>query len=146
MNTDINTDKLDALIKRVATVHGIVLSQDDPVLMMHTLNEVLLEQNENAHAELLNNYQAILEDSFKQWREYSTKKSNALISASMNNAHLTRDQFLESCVQLIDEKIKSGVNQEIHELTRIARQAAIINLLASFMILLSVVVMFFLLL
>jgi len=141
-----NSDKLDALIKRVAAVHGIALSQDDPVLMMHTLNEVLLEQNEKAHAELLSNYQAILEDSFKQWREYSTKKSNALISASMNKAHLTRDQFLESCVQLIDEKIKSGVNQEIYELTRIARQAAIINLLASFMILLSVAVIFFLLL
>ena len=146
MNTDINNDKLDALIKRVATVHGIVLSQDDPVLMMHTLNEVLLEQNENAHAELLNNYQAILEDSFKQWREYSTKKSNVLISASMNNAHLTRDQFLESCVQLIDEKIKSGVNQEIHELTRIARQAAIINLLASILTLVSVLFVFYILL
>ncbi len=144
MNTD--TDKLDALIKRVATLHGIVLSQDDPVLMMHTLNETLLEQNEKAHADLLSNYQALLEDSFNQWREYSTKKSNALINASINNAHLTRDQFLESCVQLLDEKIKSGANQEIHELTRVSRQAAIINLLASFMILISVVVAFFLLL
>ena len=42
-----SADKLDALIERVASKHGIVLSQDDPVLMMHTLNEVLLEQNEN---------------------------------------------------------------------------------------------------
>ena len=41
-----SNDKLDALIERVASEHGIVLSQDDPVLMMHTLNEVLLEQNE----------------------------------------------------------------------------------------------------
>ncbi len=47
-----STDKLDALIERVASEHGIVLSQDDRVLMMHTLNEVLLEQNKEAHAEL----------------------------------------------------------------------------------------------
>ncbi|MBS0424109.1 MAG: conjugal transfer protein TraM [Proteobacteria bacterium] len=141
-----SADKLDALIERIASEHGIVLSQDDPVLMMHTLNEVLLEQNEKAHAELLSNYQAILEESFNRWCEYSTKKSNAIISASMGNAQLTRDQFLESCIQLIDEKIKSREGQEIYELTRISRQAAIINLLASTLILVSVVTIFLILL
>ena len=125
-----SNDKLDALIERVASEHGIVLSQDDPVLMMHTLNEVLLEQNKEAHAELLSNYQAILEENFNRWCEYSTKKSNAIISASMSNAQLTRDHFLESC----------------NELTRISRQAAIINLLASTLILVSVAIIFFILL
>ena len=141
-----NSDKLDALIERVASEHGIVLSQDDPVLMMHTLNEVLLEQNEKAHAELLRNYQATLEENFNRWCEFSTKKSNAIISASMSNAQLTRDQFLESCIQLIDERIKSGVDQEIYDLVRISRQAAIINLLASALILVSVVTIFLILL
>ena len=134
-----SNDKLDVLIERIASEHGIVLSQDDPVLMMHTLNEVLLEQNEKAHAELLSNYQAILEENFNRWCEYSTKKSNALINASMGNAQLTRDQFLESCIQLIDERIKRGVDQETYDLVRISRQAAIINLLASTLILVSVV-------
>ena len=135
-------DKLDALIKRVASEHGIILSQDDPVLMMHTLNEVLLEQNEKAHAELLSNYQAILEESFNQWREYSTKKSNAMINASANNTQLTKDQFAEQCIQLINEKIKNGIGQEAHDLARISRQAAIINLLAAALVLISVVLIF----
>ncbi len=137
-----NSDKLDALIERVASEHGIVLSQDDPMLMMHTLNEVLLEQNKEAHAELLSNYQAILEENFNRWCEFSAKKSNAIISASMGNAQLTRDQFLESCIQLIDERIKSGEGQEIYELTRISRQAAIINLLSAVLVLVSVVLVF----
>ena len=137
-----SADKLDALIERIASEHGIVLSQDDPVLMMHTLNEVLLEQNEKAHAELLSNYQAILEENFNRWCEYSTKKSNAIISTSMGNAQLTRDQFLESCIQLIDERIKRKEGQEIYELVKVSRQAAIFNLLASFMILVSVVIAF----
>jgi len=137
-----STDKLDELIERVASEHGIVLSQDDPVLMMHTLNEVLLEQNKEAHAELLSNYQAILEENFNRWCEYSTKKSNALINSSMSNAQLTRDQFLESCIQLIDEKIKSGEGQETYDLARISRQAAIINLLSAVLVLVSVVLVF----
>ena len=138
-----NNDKLDALIKRIASEHGTVLSQDDPVLMMHTLNEVLLEQNEKAHAELLNKYQAILENSFTQWQEFATKKANTLFNASMNNAHITRDQFLESCAQLIDEKIKNSVSQEIYELARISRQAAVTNLLASILLLVSIVIVLF---
>jgi len=141
-----NNDKLDALIERVASEHGTVLSQDDPVLMMHTLNEVLLEQNKEAHAELLRNYQAILEENFNRWCEYSTKKSNALINSSMGNAQLTRDQFLESCIRLTDEKIKSGVDQEAYDLVRISRQAAIINLMASTLLLVSVVIIFLILL
>ncbi|MBY0485174.1 conjugal transfer protein TraM [Nitrosomonas sp.] len=141
-----NTDKLDVLIERIASEHGIVLSQDDPVLMMHTLNEVLLEQNKEAHAELLSNYHAILEENFNRWCEYSTKKSNALINSSNSSAQLTRDQFLESCIQLIDEKIKSREGQENYDLTRISRQAAIINLLASTLLLISVVIIFLILL
>ena len=137
-----SADKLDALIERIASEHGIILSQDDPVLIMHTLNEVLLEQNEKAHAELLSNYQAILEENFNRWCEYSTKKSNAIISASMSNAQLTRDQFLESCIQLIDERIKSRVDQETYDLARISRQAAIINLLSAVLVLVSVVLVF----
>ena len=137
-----SNDKLDVLIERIASEHGIVLSQDDPVLMMHTLNEVLLEQNEKAHAELLSNYQAILEENFNRWCEFSTKKSNAIISASISNAQLTRNQFLESCIQLIDERIRSGVDQEIYDLVRVSRQAAIINLLSAVLVLVSVVLVF----
>lgn len=137
-----SNEKLDALIERIASEHGIVLSQDDPILMMHTLNEVLLEQNEKSHAELLSNYQAILEENFNRWCEYSTKKSNVIISASLNNANITKDQFLESCIQLIDERIKSEVDQEIYELVRVSRQAAVFNLLASFMTLVSLVIVF----
>ncbi len=73
-------ETLDALIKKVASVHGIALSQDDPILMMHTLNVALLEQNEKAHAELLSNYQSLLEESFSKWCEYSADKSNANIN------------------------------------------------------------------
>lgn len=80
-----NNDKLDALIKRIASEHGIVLTKDDPVLMMHTLNEVLLEQNEKAQAELLNKYEAILQENFSQWQTFASKKANVLINAQQSH-------------------------------------------------------------
>ncbi len=134
-----NNDKLDALIKRVASEHGIVLSQDDPVLMMHTLNEVLLEQNDKAHTELLNNYEAILQESFNQWHSYACKKTNTLINAQQNSLSKNNDQLIDQSIQLISEKLKIAINHEIRELVRISRQAAIMNLLAAALVLVSVV-------
>ena len=141
-----SNDKLDTLIKRIASEHGIVLTKDDPVLMMHTLNEVLLEQNENAHVELLNKYEAILQESFNQWQTFASKKANVLINAQQNHFSKNHDQVSDQCMQLISEKIRITINHEIIELTRISRQAAIMNLLAAILVLVSVVIVVFMLL
>lgn len=137
-----NNDKLDALIKRIASEHSIVLTKDDPVLMMHTLNEVLLEQNEKAHAELLHKYEAILQENLNQWQTAASKKANALIGAQQNNISKNNDPFIDQCMQLIIEKIKIAINHETHDLTRISRQAAIMNLLAAILVLVSAVLVF----
>lgn len=134
-----NNDKLDALIKRIASEHSIVLTKDDPILMMHTLNEVLLEQNEKAHAELLHKYEAILQESFNQWQTVASKKANALISAQQSNFSKSNDQPIDQSMQLISEKIRIAINHEIRDLTRISRQAAIMNLLAAVLVLVSAV-------
>ena len=141
-----NNDKLDALIKRIASEHGIVLTKDDPVLMMHTLNEVLQEQNEIAHAELLSKYEAILQESFNQWQTYASKKANTLINAQQNHFSKNNGQLIDQNIQLISEKIRIAINQEIRELTRVSRQAAIMNLLAAVLVLVSTVIVSFTLL
>ncbi len=137
-----NNNKLDALIKRIASEHGIVLTRDDPVLMMHTLNEVLLEQNEKAHAELLNQYEAILQENFNRWHSSASKKANALIHAQQNHFSKNNDQLIGQGIQLISEKIRTALNHEVHELVMISRQVAIINLLAAILVLVSVVLVF----
>ncbi len=137
-----NNDGLEALIKRIASEHSIVLTKDDPILMMHTLNEVLLEQNEKAHAELLHKYEAILQENLNQWQTVASKKANALISAQQNNISKNKDPFTDQCMQLISEKIRIALNHEIRDLTRISRQAAIMNLLAAVLVLVSAVLVF----
>lgn len=135
-----NNDKLDALIKRIASEHSIVLTKDDPILMMHTLNEVLLEQNEKAHAELLNKYEVILQENLNQWQTVTSKKANALISAQQNSISKSNESLIDQNMQLISKKIRIALNHEIHDLTRISRQAATMNLLAAVLVLISVVI------
>ena len=141
-----NNDKLDALIKRIASEHGIVLTKDDPVLMMHTLNEVLLKKKKKAQAELLNKYEAILQENFSQWQTFASKKANVLINAQQSHFSKNNDQLTDNGMQQVSEIIRITINHEIRELTRISRQAAIMNLLAAILVLVSVVIVVFMLL
>jgi len=47
----------DALITEVAKRHGVALGNDDPVMILATLNEILAEENAKAQAEVLAKFQ-----------------------------------------------------------------------------------------
>jgi len=132
------------IIERVAAKHGIALSDDDPILMIHTLNEILLEENSKAHQVLLNNFRSTLEENISQWSQATENKANSLLQASSRNTNLLTEQIINACFELIDQKIESGFNEKIKEIATIVRntrQAAIINLLATGLFFLAVLVM-----
>ncbi len=80
-----------------------------------------------------------MEENFNRWREFSTKKSNALINAQQNNYSKNNDQLIDQSMQLISEKFIIAINHDIRELVRISRQAAIMNLFAAALVLVSAV-------
>ena len=116
------------------------------MLMTHALSKVLLEQSQQAHAQLLSRHEAVLQENFNQWPSYARKKANILMVAQQNKTSNANTQNIEQCIQMIIEAIWVEINHEIRELTRISRQAAIINLLAAFLALVSVVIVVFILL
>lgn len=131
------------LIERVAAKHGVALSADDPVLMIHTLNEILLEENTKAHQALLAEFRATLEESSHQWNDLTTKKADSLLQLASKNTRLLTEQVSDQCLQRIEQKLEADVARQIKALSQLAvraRQAAIINLLASSMLLMTVVI------
>lgn len=137
-------DHFSKIIERVAAKHGIALTDDDPILMIHTLNEILLEENNKAHQVLLNNFRSTLEENISQWSQATENKTNSLLQASSRNTNLLTEQIINACFELIDQKIESGFNEKIKEVSTLARstrQAAIINLLATALFFIAVLVM-----
>ena len=64
MNEDV---ELEELIKEIAVKHGIALGRDDPVLILQTLNNRLLQANQKAQQALLDQYKAELEELSLRW-------------------------------------------------------------------------------
>ena len=127
-----DSDQLHKVIEKVAAKHGIALSDDDPVLMVHTLNEILLEDNARAHQLLLNDFRSVLEESIGRLESANTR-TGALPSPDNKNI-LANRQFLQRFIESADQEINTRLIEKISAISALckyARQAAIINLVAA---------------
>ena len=123
--------------EKVAAKHGIALSNDDPILIVHTLNEILYEENNKAHQALLNNFHSTLQEILSQ-------TTGAKTNTNLRTLHPNNALSSQATIQLIEQTIKTELGnptQNLAILVKTTRQAAIINLVASTMFLISVLVM-----
>ncbi len=128
----IDPDDQYARIKAaIASKHGVALSEDDPILMVYTLNEILLQENNKAHEILLNNFRATLEENIYHWTQATESKANLLSQANSRNIHQLSEQVVNACFESIDEKIESSFNEKLKELSTLSRNirlASLVNL------------------
>jgi hypothetical protein len=48
--------KIDEAIQHIASIHGIAVSKDDPIMILHTMNDRLISDSKAAQQELLDNF------------------------------------------------------------------------------------------
>ena len=136
-----DSDQLHKVIERVAAKHGIALSDDDPVLMVHTLNEILLEENARAHQLLLNDFRSVLEESIGRLKSANTRTSALPFHDDKNI--LANRQLLQRFIESADQEINARLAEKINAVSAVckyARQAAIINLLAAVVFMTAILV------
>ncbi len=88
MNEDI---ELEDLIKEIAVKHGIALGRDDPILILQTLNNRLLQASQKAQQTLLDQYKAELEDLSLKWSTETKEKAERILNASLDASKVAMD-------------------------------------------------------
>lgn len=130
MNLDPD-DQYTRIKAAIASKHGVALSEDDPILMIYTLNEILLQENNKAHQMLLNNFRATLEDNIHHWSQATESRANLLSQANSRNIHQLSEQVVHACFESIDQRIESSFDEKLKEITTLSRNirlAALVNL------------------
>ncbi len=56
------SDNIDELIKEIAVKHGIAVSRDDPILILQTINNRLMQDSEKAQQGMLDHYKEEMEE------------------------------------------------------------------------------------
>jgi predicted YcjX-like family ATPase len=91
--------KIEAIIRAVAVKHGIALGRNDPILILHTVNGLLLEEFAKQQEGLIDQFRESLESAADHWSKNMEVKADELLS-NMGNSHR----------QLIDELIEKHID------------------------------------
>lgn len=97
------SDKINEAIKDIAVRHGVVLSKDDPVLILQTMNERLLEENRKAQQEMLAQFKEEMENISSQWKDDAKDKAEKVLNAALAGSK-------EAMAKLFQET----TNQSVH--------------------------------
>lgn len=110
------SDQIEDLIREIAAKHGIAVARDDPILVLQTINNRLLQDSATAQQTLLAQFKEELEGVSLRWQADAKDKAERVLNASltaskaaiekilleaaMTTARLTRSELDEALAQL----------------------------------------------
>jgi hypothetical protein len=62
-------DRIEEIIKEIAVKHGIAVGRDDPIMILQTINERLMQDTAAAQQEILEQFKSELESVAFRWGE-----------------------------------------------------------------------------
>jgi CBS-domain-containing membrane protein len=128
------TDKIEETIKEIAVKHGIAVGRDDPILILQTINERLMQDSAAAQQEILDHFKEELEAIAHRWGDDAKNKAertlNAALTASREAMTNTMGEGAKSAAELIRREIKAASAQFAAPI-REAKRVALMNLIAA---------------
>ena len=136
--------ELEDLIKEIALKHGIALGRDDPILILQTLNNRLLQASQKAQQALLDQYKTELEDLSLRWSAEAKEKAERILNASLDASKVAMDQFMRASAKEIITTIKTEIDASLNRINRPIKDTSrigLMNLAASCFTLLAAAVL-----
>lgn len=130
-----DNDKIDDLIKEIAVKHGVALGRNDPILILQTLHEKLIEESRHNQEQLIDELKSSLESTIQAWDASAISIAERTINASLNASREQMEASMKDITTTVSEKINSGIEKTIYDsITPIIKQTSFIskiNLVAS---------------
>lgn len=94
--------KLDKIIQDISVKHGVLLGKDDPILMLQSMNEQLIEENRKAQQDLLVQFREEIESISSQWKDDAKEKAEKVLNAALASSK-------EAIARLLQESTRTAV-------------------------------------
>lgn len=117
------SEQIDEIIKEIAVKHGVSLSKEDPILMLQTMNERLITQNERVQQELLAQFRAEIEQIALNWKDDAKEKAEKILNHSLAASKEAIARMLNESVTENVKAIQKVVAESLNESKQFAEQA-----------------------
>lgn len=128
------SDELEDLVKEIAAKHSIAVSRDDPIMILHTINDRLMKNAAASQEKILSSFKSELEATAFQWGEDSKARAekilNAALSASQAAMLETMQEGGKQTIEVVKREI-DGIGLRLATPIKQSEKIARLNLLAA---------------
>ena len=128
------SDQLEELIKEIASKHGLAVSRDDPILVLQTINNRLLQDSSKAQQAQLDQYKEELEQLALRWGNDAREKAERILNASLAAAKDAIDQLMQEAARNTTAGVATEIDTALAKLAgpmRDAHRIAKLNVFAA---------------
>lgn len=122
---------MNEVIQDVVAKHGVALGKDDPILILQTMNEKLLEENRMAQQELLVRFKEEMENISSQWKNDAREKAEKVLNAALSSSKEVMAKLLKDSTSdfvHISKKIKLEAAKEAQKTQKCTRYLLFLTL------------------
>lgn len=115
------SEKLDKILQEITAKHGVLLSKDDPILMLQTMNEQLIEENRKAQQDLLLQFREEMEGISSQWKDDAKEKAEKVLNIALTSSKEAMTRLLQESNRETLQSINTLISAllfEAHSLTQ----------------------------
>lgn len=116
------SEKLNHAIQEIAIKHGVVLSKDDPILILQTMNERLIEESREAQAAMLVQFREEMEGISSQWRDDAKEKAEKIINAALAGSKEAMAKLLLESTNASVQSVERMISVSLAEARDLSKQ------------------------
>ena len=114
----VDQNKLDELIREIASKHGIAVGRNDPILMLYTLNEQLTRDMAQVQSEIIDTFKGEMEFVFQRWEGESSRLAENSLNAALAASREVMHQSMQEGAKMAGEAIKEELSNSLSQLAK----------------------------
>lgn len=127
-------NQTEKLIQEIAVKHGVALSHNDPIMILQTINNRLLEDGSKAQQALLQHHKEEMEAVAQRWGIEATTKAENIVNASLSASKAAMMEIMQEGASKTAASIQQEIDSSLTKLSnhiRDAQRISIFNLAAA---------------
>lgn len=123
-------DKVEEIIQEIALKHGIAVGRNDPIMILHTLNERLMLDSVAAQQRLLESFKEELEAIAHRWGEDARGRAERMLNVALVASREAMAKTMHDGAQAAGEAMRRELDAALGRLRSAvheARWVAILN-------------------
>ncbi|MGZ4823087.1 MAG: hypothetical protein ACXVZT_00630 [Terriglobales bacterium] len=132
--SDRKEDAIESLIREIAEKHGILVGRDDPILILQTINQRLLQDSAHAQKRQLEKHKEELEALAQRWGMDAREKAERILTASLAAGKQAMCELMDQGTRTTTAAVATQLDtlsERLAEVIKDARRLAVFNVLAA---------------